>query len=57
MDLMLPTIHDWRFAKAPILKWEDVDGFDTATECHDYGADWSRRLTNHSHAADADLVW
>jgi hypothetical protein len=56
MDLMLPTIHDWRFAKAPILKWEDVDGFDTATECHDYAADWSR-LTNHSHAADADLVW
>jgi hypothetical protein len=32
MDLMLPTIHDWRFAKAPILKWEDVDGFDTATD-------------------------
>jgi hypothetical protein len=31
--------------------------FRHSDRCHDYAADWSRGLTNHGHAADADLVW
>ena len=57
--LMLPPIHGDQFVSAPLSQWEQVNSFDTASECKNYAAAWSSRL-RHGHLNDPNTenqVW